>query len=123
MQTITPKQAEEKLQNGALLLDVRTPAEFNAFHINGNVKLLPHTEIQRVVELIPNKTTVIVTTCRSGMRAAYATEVLTELGYQNVFNLEGGLINFNKYLLSSNKSSLEEYIERAKILEKHPGEY
>ncbi len=119
---ISAKEAAEKLNQGAILLDVRTKPEFDAFHIDLNVLFVPHTEIEKTTKLIPNKDALIVVTCRSGKRGEYATNVLNSLGYVNVYNLNGGLIEFNNYMFSAGKISKEEYEKVKTILDKKPEE-
>lgn len=67
--------------NGALLLDVRTPAEFREGHVphalNVPVQELP----VRLGEVGP-KTRPVVVYCRSGGRSAAASQILRGAGYQ-----------------------------------------
>lgn len=69
------------VEQGALLLDVRTPAEFHEGHVpratNIPVQDLPH----RLAEVGP-KTRPIVVYCRSGGRSASAAQILSAAGYQ-----------------------------------------
>lgn len=75
---------------GAFILDVRTPAEFQAGHII-EAKLLPYDEIRaRASELPEDKRAPIFVYCRSGNRSEKASESLTALGYENVVNMAGG---------------------------------
>ena len=66
---------------GALLLDVRTPAEFHAGHVphavNIPVQELPH----RLRECGPTRRSVVVY-CRSGARSASAAQLLRQAGYE-----------------------------------------
>ena len=41
-----------------------------------------------------DKETVIIVYCASGMRSAEAAKILIQEGYTNVYNLDGGLINW-----------------------------
>ena len=73
-----------------ILLDVRSEAEFNAGHLPGALNV----ERGRIEWFIPNiiKDTekYIYVYCRSGMRSAFATERLLELGYANVIHIKEG---------------------------------
>ncbi|GAB2864663.1 rhodanese-like domain-containing protein [Actinocorallia aurea] len=66
------------LGGGALLLDVRTPAEFESAHIPGSVNVpldaLP-SALASVTEQAAGRTVVLV--CRSGMRARQAQRLVT----------------------------------------------
>ena len=73
----------------AVLLDVRTAAEYDEGHIEGS-QLLPVEELAgRISELPQDKATPIVVYCRSGRRSALAATQLTESGYTQVFDLGG----------------------------------
>ena len=67
-----------------LLLDVRTPEEYAAGHIDG-AKNIPYDEIEaRAHELPQDKNREIVVCCRSGRRSAIAEKGLRSLGYLRV---------------------------------------
>ncbi len=88
MKTISPQELQE--QREAVLIDVRTPAEFAAAHIAGS-HLVPLTEldIAQVRQLAKNQAVYIV--CQSGGRATRACEKLTQGGLAETTVLEGGL--------------------------------
>ena len=72
-----------------LILDVRTPAEFQAGHIAGAVNL-PHDQLaQRITELGVSPSDEVVVHCQSGRRAGMAEATLREAGYTNVRDLSG----------------------------------
>jgi phage shock protein E len=80
-------------QEGAVLLDVRTPEEFAEGHVEG-AKNIPHDQIDaRAAELDElqggDKTTPIVVYCRSGRRAGVAKQSLIAGGRTQVTNLGG----------------------------------
>jgi len=67
--------------DGALLLDVRTPGEFQEGHVP-HAKNIPVQELrQRLHEVGPSKRPVVVY-CRSGGRSAQAAAILCQAGYQ-----------------------------------------
>jgi adenylyltransferase/sulfurtransferase len=71
------------------LIDVREPFEHEIARIDG-AKLIPIGELaQRFDEIKRNGQTVVH--CHSGMRSARAVELLHEAGFENVFNLSGGI--------------------------------
>lgn len=87
---VTPEQALEKQQDGALLLDVREPWEWNEGHAPGAV-LIPLGSLgARYKELDPNQE--IVTVCRSGHRSTTALKMLQKAGFTSVHNLDGGML-------------------------------
>jgi phage shock protein E len=72
-----------------VLLDVRTPEEFEKGHLKGSV-LIPYDEIDaRVSELGSDKTKTIVVYCASGRRAGKAAASLRTLGFTSVVNAGG----------------------------------
>ncbi len=84
---ITGAQAKELVSAGAVLLDVRTAAEFGAGHVPG-AKNIPVSELGgRLAEVGASKAKPVVVYCASGTRSAVARTVLRRAGYEVVFNL------------------------------------
>lgn len=83
-----------KGENKFILLDVRSEAEFKAGHLPGALNI----ERGRIEWLIPNivKDTEksIYVYCRSGMRSAFATERLLEMGYEDVTHIKEGFLGW-----------------------------
>ena len=73
---------------GAVLLDVRTEAEYREGHIPGSQNL-PLQEIDRVGETVGEKDTPLFVYCRSGARSGQAVEALKRMGYHNAKNIGG----------------------------------
>lgn len=71
----------ELVANGALLLDVRTPEEFNERHLEGAVNIPVQELVARVREL-GAKVRPIVVYCRSGARSAAAASLMKTEGYE-----------------------------------------
>ncbi len=83
------QKAWKAIQNGALLVDVRTPEEFEAGHLEGAL-LIPYDQIpERLAEFGDDKNRPIVVYCRSGKRAGIAEETLRKAGFTNVLNAGG----------------------------------
>lgn len=77
-----------------VLIDVHIPEQN---HIPGTDMLVPFDEIvERQAELPQDKNSKLVIYCRSGSMSSRAIEDLQELGYSNIYNLEGGLIEWQK---------------------------
>src|SRR5512143_3590462 len=91
-QGIDVKQAQTMVSSqGALLLDVREPAEYAAIHAP-NAKLIPLGEVGlRLKELEAYKNKPVVVMCRSGRRSAKAAALLQEAGFTQVSNVQGGI--------------------------------
>jgi len=77
-----------------VLIDVREQWEYDAGHIP-NVKLIPLGELPQRINEIP-KDKFVVMTCRSGNRSNQATQFLRKQGFDNVHNMEGGILAWEK---------------------------
>jgi phage shock protein E len=83
------EQAWQMIDEGALLIDVRSASEFASGTIDGSVNI-PHTEIENLVKLIGDDLDrSVVVYCRSGNRSGRAQTALEKLGYTGVFNATG----------------------------------
>jgi len=90
-QSVGPTDAVRLLNQGALLLDVRSQAEFDAGHIL-DARHVPQDQLASSVETLKkHKDKVIIACCESGMRSAAAARVLQAQGFTKVVNLKGGL--------------------------------
>ena len=98
IRTVIPSQALNLIKNDStlVLLDVRTPAEYNSEsgHLQ-NALLIPLQELEnRVDELNKFKNKDILVYCRTGHRSAKASELLLKHGYK-VYNMAGGINKWN----------------------------
>jgi len=73
-------QARALVGQGAFLLDVRTPEEYAAGHIDGATNI-PLEEVSGRTSELPTDT-VIVTYCQSGNRSASAARTLRQAGLE-----------------------------------------
>ena len=80
--TINQNQAEKKLSDGAVLIDVRTEEEYQ----QGNIKNSINIPLNEIETLDYEKDTVIIVYCRSGARSKNAANVLINNGYTNVYD-------------------------------------
>ncbi len=77
-----------KIAPGAVLLDFRTPQEYQEGHIPGS-KNVPLQSIDKVEKIIQNKDTPIFLHCYSGSWSRQAAAILGQMGYTNVKNIGG----------------------------------
>jgi len=70
-------------------IDVRTWAEYQVDHIDGDTRIHVSDIVEGVNEQFPDKTTPIRLYCRSGVRSGTALEKLKAAGYLDVENLGG----------------------------------
>ena len=75
----------QKMEEGAIIIDVRTTEEFNRGHIEESMNIPLHT-LEENLSLLEDKNQIIITCCASGMRSARAKAILKKQGYQSVYN-------------------------------------
>jgi phage shock protein E len=92
-------QLSEAIQNGAYLVDVRTPAEFSVGSAKGAVNI-PLDKMGSHLEKLKGKKSILVF-CKSGMRSAQAKSILEQNGFHNVIN--GGTWTNVQSVINSNK--------------------
>ncbi len=97
---ISVHEAQKRVKNGSLLLDVREQNEYDEEHIPG-AQLLPLSELATRFDELP-KDQEIVAQCRSGKRSAQATDFLRSQGY-DVTNMEGGILRWKAEDLPTEK--------------------
>ena len=92
---ITAQEAKQIMdsEEGYIILDTRTQAEYDEGHIPGAI-VIPHDEInEKAEQMLPDKDQLILVYCRSGRRSKLAAQSLVELGYTNIKEF-GGIINW-----------------------------
>ncbi|CAN5873014.1 hypothetical protein BH11BAC7_BH11BAC7_16410 [soil metagenome] len=72
------------MKNGAIIIDVRTRAEFQDGHIRGSVNI-PLQGLESNLSKIKKDKPVIIC-CASGMRSASAKSILKSKGFPEVYN-------------------------------------
>ena len=86
----------------SVVLDVRTPEEYdegfiaNAININIYDSQFFIDEVNKL-----NKKDFIHVYCRSGSRSFQACEIIKQFGFENVYNLEGGIIEWQGKIINS----------------------
>lgn len=88
--TIDSNAAMELINDNAVIIDVREANEYATGYIEGSVNI----PVGNISSISYDKDTVIILYCASGMRSSNAAKELVDLGYTNVYNLDGGLINW-----------------------------
>lgn len=69
------------IAEGAIIVDVRTPAEYQSGHIKGSVNI-PVDTIKGKIEELKQKNKTIITCCRSGARSGMAKSILRNGGIE-----------------------------------------
>ncbi len=97
VQSIDPKTFSEKLQTSknAQLIDVRSPEEFNSKHIENalNIDYNSTTFENSIGKLDKTKPTFVY--CLSGGRSSSAVSKMHDLGFKELYNMEGGMMKWN----------------------------
>ena len=91
-QNITANEVQDLMKSKRLnFLDVRTPGEYAEGHIPEakNINVNDNSFANKIAGLKKDSTYYVY--CRSGMRSAKACKIMSENGFENVFNLNGGI--------------------------------
>lgn len=72
------------VEQGAIILDVRTREEFQSGHIKGAVNMPVQNLVNQLHKISKDK--VVVTCCASGIRSASAKSILKSKGFKEVYN-------------------------------------
>lgn len=98
---LSPNEFKEKSE-GFKIVDIRTPYEFKQGYIKGaiNINYYNRNFLDNFINF--DKDQPIFLYCRSGNRTSSAAKKLTKLGFQKVYDLKGGIINWSK-----NKNQIE----------------
>lgn len=98
---ISPSEAQDLIQNNKdnpsfLLLDVRTPEEFQQSHLNGAklIDFYANNFTKEIMELDKSKKYLIY--CRTGVRSSKTMKLMEKAGFKEVYNLSGGITRWNK---------------------------
>jgi adenylyltransferase/sulfurtransferase len=96
--TLTTAETDSLLATDStvVLLDVRTPGEFNSSvgHLAEAILIPVHELPDRLGELEPHKEKTIIVYCRTGRRSGRAMSLLNEKGFR-AFNMIGGMVQWN----------------------------
>ncbi len=87
---------ENKDNQSFFILDIRTPEEFNSGHIEGAINLDFYKEDFRdkLDQLDKDKKYLIY--CRTANRSGQALEIMRDLGFTEVYNMLGGIVEWEK---------------------------
>lgn len=105
--TVDVHEAKRLLDEGATLVDVREPEEFDVVRIEDSRFIplgdLAATDLEQVAD--PNKPVLML--CASGVRSAYAQLILKAAGYPDVRNIAGGINAWAAAELPTNTGPVE----------------
>lgn len=92
---MTAQSLAEQLysKKAPLVVDVRTPAEWKAGHIDGSLNIPLNKLSKRLEELPRNRELAVI--CRTGYRSSVATSMLANAGFQHLIDVVGGMEAWN----------------------------
>lgn len=98
MTTITAEEVKARIDAGEKLniIDVREPHENAEFNIGGELVPLGTIQSFQLDDLEPYKNEELIVYCRSGNRSGQACLILETVGFTNVKNLIGGMLNWRE---------------------------
>lgn len=86
--------AKKANESSVVVLDVRTPSEYQSGHLANAVNVdYEGMNFEGEVNKL-DKTKTYAVYCRSGRRSGLATEVMAKNGFKSIFNLNGGIIDW-----------------------------
>ncbi|MEE4135565.1 MAG: rhodanese-like domain-containing protein [Desulforhopalus sp.] len=90
--SITIEQLKKAIDDGedVIVVDVRTPKEYEAAHIPESVNLPRGLLEFSIWSLVPDQQETLYVYCKTGARAALAVKQLNDLGYANAFAVDTG---------------------------------
>lgn len=93
IQNISVQEAQTAISDGDVqFLDVRMPAEFEEAHAKNAVNMPLNSVEGRLKELKKDDPVYLI--CRTGSRSAAAAEILKNNGFQKIYNINGGTVDW-----------------------------
>lgn len=90
-------QTPVNFPENSVLIDVRSPAEYQAGHIDGAICLPVNIISEKIGDIVKDKSATIIVYCQSGARSGAAMNQLKRIGYQSVTN-GGGVHQLSLHL-------------------------
>ena len=113
---VSPQTAYVLVTSGVLVVDVRTPDEYDVMHVNNSINI-PYYNLTdfatRLAPLTGKQNTQMLLYCRSGIRSKNAWLYLNYTGYTEIYNMLGGInawraMNYSVWEAPSGPISLTE---------------
>ena len=80
-----------KNDKNVILIDVRSPQEYREQHLEGSINIPLYDIENNISKKVSSKENAIIVYCQSGARSRKAVEILKSEGYNNIYNIDGGL--------------------------------
>ena len=88
---ITAEEFRIKIMQGAVIIDDRSRQEYREGHLEGAINIPEFEARNRITKEILNKNQLILIYCQYGGRSRNVCRLMRKIGYNNVYNLYGGL--------------------------------
>ena len=85
-----------KANLSAILVDVREDDEFRTEHVKGATHIGKGVIERDIEKLVPDRDTELLLYCGGGFRSALAADALQQMGYTNVWSIDGGFRAYNE---------------------------
>jgi sulfur-carrier protein adenylyltransferase/sulfurtransferase len=93
IEEIAPFEAAEEIEGGdVVLVDTREPHEYEEAHLEGARLVPPGILADEIASVVPDHSQRVLLYCRTGNRSGRAAEQMAAMGYENVANVEGGIL-------------------------------
>lgn len=88
--SITEEEMKELLKSNdnIILLDVRSPQEYEEDHLPGAINIPNYELYYKVPRMIKQKDSIIIAYCNFGIRSKKAIKILKKMGYYNLYQLD-----------------------------------
>lgn len=101
---INMDELKKLVSNGATLIDVRSPQEYEEGHLKGAISIPEYELKSRYKNELKDKDANIIIYCSSGSRSKKAKKLLEKMGYNNVYNLYNGIQNWDSFFYKSSRT-------------------
>ena len=74
-----------------VIIDVQLKLDYPRKHIRGSINIPVENINSEIKKVVIDKNQMIIVYCLKGIRSEAACDMLTRLGYNNIYNIEGGI--------------------------------
>jgi len=102
IEKITPEAFSKKLEmtENPQLIDVRTPDEFSEGHLKNALNIdINGDDFEKQLQTLDKNAPVYVY-CRSGGRSTKAVEQMKQMGFREIYELEGGILSWKDKIIT-----------------------